>query len=106
MDAVDFLKQQSRMCQKHNNCNSCPAQDGCYTDDFEGLVNVVEKWAIENPTKTRLQDFLEKYPNATIDEDDGVPDVCCIALGYCKEHTYDGKGNIDCVKCWNKPLEE
>lgn len=56
----------------------------------------------EHQVKTILQDFLEKYPNAMLDES-GVPKTCPNALGYTKENgcVYDG----NCRDCWNRPLE-
>ena len=38
---------------------------------------IIDKWCAEHPQKTYLQDFLEKFPNAKLD-DDGEPlaDAC------------------------------
>lgn len=50
-----------------------------------------------NPRKTRLADFLEKYPNAPLDE--GAPALLPWALGYC--------GDTPCYACKkakDKPL--
>ncbi len=56
--------------------------------------------------KTILQDFLEKYPKAMVNEK-GYPDgICPAELGYlgesfvCKE-IFDTK----CGNCWNQPLD-
>lgn len=44
----------------------------------------------EHPRKTRLMDFLGKYPNAPIDED-GAPTLLPWSLGYC--------GDTPCYAC-------
>ena len=51
--------------------------------------------------KTILQDFLEKYPNAELN-DDGVPKPCPYWLGY-KDMPFCNR--IRCVECWNRPME-
>ena len=64
----------------------------------------MEQWSKEHPKKTRLQDFLEKYPNAP-KISDGTPRVCAAALGYrnfCEIRSDD----INCKNCWNHILEE
>lgn len=107
MDAVKFLKEKERMCNYYNRkCkNGCPI-DGDFPCDFmilmnpNDIVNKVEQWSKEHPRKTRLQDFLEKYPNALMD-DVGEPDACSASLGYCKN--CDGYNN--CKDCWNTPME-
>lgn len=117
MDAVKFLKEMGRMCASvKEECGRCPLPFACPFDDapsifadkeIEGLVDSVEKWSSEHPAKTRLMDFLEKYPNAPMV--DGIPQhVIPKYLGYCstticlacehKRDTYDF--------CWNLPLEE
>lgn len=108
MEALKYLKEKERMCYKQEDCTHCPLK----TDDDntcsileetnpEEAVEIVEKWSAENPQKTILQDFLEKYPNALLNED-GTPESCCKNLGfppigYCFE--------TPCKDCWNRPLE-
>lgn len=73
MDAVEFLKTLSRMC----NC-------GCHKCEFrkrlsgfetcagwryahpEEAVAIVEQWAAAPPIKTRQSEFLKLFPNAPI----------------------------------------
>lgn len=70
MDAVNFLKEFKRMCQSYQRCAICPLNDTEYCvmlpfyDIGEDIVRIVEQWSKDHPQKTRLQDFLEKYPNA------------------------------------------
>lgn len=106
MDAVDFLKTVSRMCSMVNDCLDCPIEglSGICNPQKgrEGeLVNTVEKWAKEHPVKTRLSDFLEKYPNAPLNTD-GIPELCAEKFGYkgiCNDH------EVFCYKCWHLAIE-
>lgn len=106
MDAVKFLKEFKRMCNTHDGCGNCPVEERCNflciisDEERQEIVGIVEKWSKDHPPKTRLQDFLEKYPNADM-EKEGIPDVCCAKLGYnCSCHKYS------CIDCWNEALEE
>lgn len=47
--------------------------------------------------KTRLDDFREKHPNHTANEN-GIPHACCECLGYADECINE------CEDCWNMPL--
>ena len=109
MDAVKYLKEKQRMCEKYMDCLDCPLDEvkskhhiTCVMTEkthSEEVVEIVEKWSAENPEKTILQDFLEKYPNATLSSK-GVPIYCALHLGYldkCEEN---------CSDCWNSPLVE
>lgn len=110
MDAVKYLKEKKRMC-KTKRCEECPLYsedelgitvycDGLQEEHLEKAVEIVEKWSKENPQKTILQDFLEKYPNAP-KECTGEPHICPCNLGY--EEYMDCEEN--CFDCWNRPLE-
>lgn len=108
MDAVKYLKERSRMCKSFEVCSDgCPFRredenDFCsrlIDNDFEQAVEIVEKWSKENPQKTILQDFLEKYPNARIDSK-GRPVSCPENLGYPTDCEL-----VKCCDCWNRPLE-
>lgn len=113
MDAVKFLMDFNRMHRNHY-CKNCPrGEEGCATFGvnkpyLEKLVADVEQWSKEHPQRTRLQDFLEKYPDAEV-LPDGQPVICCARLGY---REYCGKifGSDDCFSqcrdCWNMPVEE
>lgn len=74
MDAVKFLEESRRMCQKYHECIGCPAY--CFTDscefpscavsvvqytDASDAVAIVEKWAKEHPRKTRMPE--EEQPS-------------------------------------------
>ena len=113
MTAVEFLKEYDRMCDIQVTCKKCPfsmERVTCSCDHFikknpEKAVDIVQKWAEEHPVKTMLQDLLEKYPNVILD-DRGVPKFNCpYYLGYEKKNSCPNN-DTDCVKCWNRPLEE
>ena len=106
MDALMFFRELNRMCRFYKDCYGCPFYDEehCPTiigEKAEEIVQYVESWSKAHPKKTRLQDFLEKYPNAPL-EADGTPIACCETLGYCKDCCL----RPNCVKCWNEALEE
>lgn len=112
MDAVKFLKERKRMCQSFIG-TSC---DGCLIHKERGKllcfeffekhpeqsVAIVEKWSKEHPEETYLTQFLKHYPNALMD-DDGTPEVCVNELGINRD---DGCTALNCIKCWNTPIEE
>lgn len=109
MDVLKFMKEYRRMCDYYSRCFECPRADepNCNIEEIsdeelENFVNTVEQWSKEHPKRTRLQDFLEKYPDAEV-YDDGIPQVCCQILGYCKD-CINAKGV--CANCWNMPVEE
>ena len=125
MDAVKFLEELERMCDSFGgNCsedceiyklrvqnkrtdiiaNYIPACDFVVRRDPEECVSIVEKWSAEHPVKTRLMDFVEKFPNAHSEQ---VSHVYPRVFGYCGERKncigcdYHGSG-----ECWHLPLEE
>ena len=103
MDALKFFKERMRMCNYYSRCLECPrAIEEMSDEELEDFVNTVEQWSKEHHPKTRLQDFMEKYPNAQICES-GFPSACCKSLGYCK--SCDPVGN-NCEVCWNMPVED
>lgn len=107
MDAVKYLKEKNRMTFNgakifetiHNGRRK--SLGAIEDDDPEKAVEIVEKWSAENPEKTILQDFLEKYPDAPV-YTEGQPRLCPQVLGY-----FEGvcTGDVSCKSCWNRPLE-
>ena len=87
MDAVEFLKESSRMCEAFN--DSCKSKDGSNfycglrheanengesCDEYirnhpDKAVAIVEKWAKEHPRKTRQSEFLKLFPRASMAAD-------------------------------------
>lgn len=79
METAKFLQESTRMCKAYNCCGDCPANgDYCVSagerDEFAKYVEIVEKWSNEHPAKTRLNEFLDMFPNAAIT--DGIVDIC------------------------------
>lgn len=107
MDAVEFVKAYHRMCDKFSSCEECVAYGACCDDKHpERWVEAVEKWAAENPEKTRQSVFLEHYPNAPIDMH-GVLRACPRHIeGYDFCGLMCGDKSIDCTDCrreyWTK----
>lgn len=87
MDTVEFFKTASRLC-KNLQCSECPVckKGMCMVrrmavlddtsveniEEIEKTVSKVEQWAKDHPVKTRQSEFLKLFPNAEIDEDDGI----------------------------------
>lgn len=112
MNAVDYLKAKARFCTAI--CNICPLnsnnnEEKLCCDDLEIerpeiAVELVEKWAKENPVKTYLSILLEKFPNTKLSEDKH-PNLCPDAifdittgLKECCE--------MECIDCWNREYKE
>ena len=99
MDALEFLKERSRLCKSYKNCKGCPfAKNPCTISNFASdvaykkIIATVEKWSQEHPRKTRQSVFLEQYPDALI-SDDRLPEVapCQLCSGL-----IHGKSVKDC----------
>lgn len=88
MDAVKFLKKKNQICKEYGKrpgeCFICPLgndEGGCQVGAFENqkiaeedLVQIVEKYAAENPVKTRQSELLKIIPDAkTLN---GILDLC------------------------------
>lgn len=117
MDAKEFIRTHKRMCKKyHDVCEGCPLLDkGCYSTSTsiifpeeldENIVDLVEKWAKENPIKTRQSKFLEMFPNASVIAN-GTLGICPRLLDKDYECFYhyldcDGEKVIDCLGCRNQ----
>lgn len=92
MDAVKFLKEIKRLCKQQERCEKCLLYGKCSeadtqqdsdSDNINELVTAVEKWPVNHPVKTRLMDFLEKFPNALL-LSENVPVFYPNVIGYCK----------------------
>lgn len=117
MDAVKFLEEFRRMCDSHKECETCPFHSPpkyyCLWDVLadseceitERAVSIVEKWSAEHPVKTRLRDFLEKFPNASLGSS-GTPLYLPRPFGYCGRETCQGCDHWGSSDCWILPVEE
>ena len=113
MKPQDFVKEYSRLCDAYR----LPQKSACRTDcpfinmrcafpenvninhpeRFEKTYNIVEKWSDTHPVKTRQSKFLKMFPNAVIDEDNGI---LCIRPCDIDESIgcTNGKGCDDCYR--------
>ena len=114
MDAVEFLKARSRMCNDNVCEGDCPLFYCCndrIDDNMVELVSIVEKWAKAHLIKTRQSEFLKMWPNAEIG-DDGLPSIAPCQL-YKDMEEKDENGvcckNGGCAECrrdfWLKEIE-
>lgn len=104
MEFVEIMKIKRRMCKTdESECTECPfdiENNGVklLCEEFmseypEKAEEILKRWAEDHPQKTVLLDFLEKYPNAELNEE-GVPKyIGTYALGY------------PLGTDWNRPLE-
>lgn len=82
MDALEFLREHKRMCNRYEGCCDCPLEvsicPGSSTmpdEDYKKLITVVEEWSAAHPHKTRQSVFLEQYQEARV-TDNGDLVVC------------------------------
>lgn len=106
MDAVEFLKQYSKMVAFGVQPFKVPSNL-----PHEEIVSRVEQWAKEHPVKTRQSEFLKRYPEAEIG-DDGHPSVdpCQLHKEMANVEIHDGYCNkYGCDECrrdfWLKEIE-
>ena len=110
MDAVEFYKSMKRMCYSGEMCEKCPlynnfSEMGSVCDVLlhikdekaSRVKSIVEQWAKEHPIKTRQSEFLKLFPNAAIDEDDGILCIKPCAIDESIGCT-NGKGCDDCYR--------
>ena len=114
MDAVEFLKARSRMCNDNVCEGDCPLFYCCndrIDDNMVELVSIVEQWAKAHPVKTRQSEFLKQWPDAEIG-DDGLLSIAPCQL-YKDMEEKDENGvcckNGGCAECrcdfWLKEIE-
>lgn len=113
MEEIEFLKICKKICKKCNKrvCAGCELE-ALSCEDFnekilQDMINFVNKWILEHPEKTMLQDFYEKHPNAPKNEY-GVPKPCPWDCGYDENDAcvYKDIEQDKCYQCWNRPLKE
>ena len=117
MDALEFLREHKRMCNRYEGCCDCPLEvsicPGSSTmpdEDYKKLITVVEHWSKEHPRKTRQSVFLEQYPEAIVG-DDGVLRVCPSPIFPSDRSVYNGcaRPNSTCSDCrrefWMQEVE-
>ena len=106
MDAVKFIREQSRMCTTIKECENCPIYntDICNIpakdrsqESAKRIVALVEKWSKENPPETRQSLFIKQYPKVAIYN--GVIGIrpCQIEEGYTSQYCLCDLSR--CVQC-------
>ena len=110
---ANFLHEYTKMCNRYcGKCEQCPMHQlaiekkvrnchSAFTSYPSETLSTVQKWSDEHKEKTVMEDFLEKYPNAPL-KAQGIPETCPKCLGYEEKC----KCQYQCVRCWNRPLEE
>ena len=109
MKAVDYLKAKGRMTGNcHILCRDCPLDDcnELEADYPEQAVEIVEKWAKENPVKTYLTVLLEKLPDTKISGESGTPEDFCPHSVFKIKKDFDYCNTNTCKDCWNREYEE
>lgn len=124
----NYFKEKKRMTKTKKyvceiDCDDCPLSSSNNGIDIScasleanypnKAIEIVQKWSDGHPQKTFLTDFLEKYPNAPLEEN-GTPRFCPydLDLGYMtKEDCYMmTKEDFDdcsqyCKQCWNTSIK-
>lgn len=127
MDAVEFLKENGRMCKAFDSCGgregseicelyvksnekglTCPEYASAYPEE---AVAIVEQWAKEHPRKTRQSEFLKLFPRVSMTAD-GIISFCPDSMDSefeCPRKTRDSIDPI-CGECrreyWLEEVED
>ncbi len=76
-------------------------------EDIEKVIEIIQKWNEENPRKTYLQDFLEKFPQAKKSRGQEIPIFCVQSIyGNNSVKCLMDTGSPDCFSCWNTSMPE
>lgn len=109
MDAVEFIREEIRMCASYQDCTDCPLYDTAYCsvspkkrtqEEAREIAQRVAEWSGAHPRKTRQHVFLEQYPNAKIDKD-GCLAVCPYLVSNIHRNNdgFCAKLNVNCWDC-------
>lgn len=93
MDAVEFLKQYSRMVTFGVQPFKVPSNL-----PYEEIVSRVEQWAKEHPVKTRKSELLKLFPEV-ISDPDGFIDICPALIVSAKRKTKTGGCRYPSISC-------
>lgn len=116
MDAVKFIKEHKRLCERYVTCSGCPAYDNngrCKLsvkqgDEAAKQVELLEEWATAHPRKTRQDCFLEQWLNAELDCQ-GVIAIDPCDIDKTMRRKDNGCYNGDCEDCrrefWMQEVE-
>ena len=98
MEALEFLKAAKRRYIS----NPDEHFSAIYFDlpDFELYIKELEKWAKENPIKTRQTEFIKMFPDVEISRY-GTPAIAPCTLNK-RVHDDCTKNDIKCSECYKK----
>ena len=109
MTAKEYLTERARMTESCSiGCHVCNLSalktgfNGSCSElenvDPDNAIAIVSEWSKAHPRKSYKDDFLEKFPNAKIEESD---------YPICRVRVYGGSCNsVRCTDCWNEPMEQ
>ncbi len=110
---------EDEICVGLGDCNECPFccenRKGVFEGSCEALIvyhpdlamKMMDEWQAERKkpkSKTYLEDFRERLPNATI-RSDGRP-ACCRDVMYKKRDWARCPKTCSCSACWNEVMPE
>ena len=75
MDAVEFLDKVDRLRKRGSTEEKMRYNDYRTARDNTRAVKFVERWDAEHPVKTRQSVFLKQWPDARINDVDGVLEI-------------------------------
>lgn len=125
MDVLEYEKARIRMCRtmilKEGGCEACPLFNGLKRrcgfaasiaenmdeNAIRKNIDIVIKWAKDNPVKTRQSEFLKLFPNAP--KSGRVLDICPqnLNIDYMPPKRCE---NISCGACktdyWNEEVTD
>lgn len=98
MDAVKFLQERNRMFLSGGATPSIGLED-----DFDPVkvVEIIERWSVQHPRRTRQDVFLEQWPNAYVNESDGLLVIgpCVVDETQKKKNRRCGTKKGNCYQC-------
>jgi len=119
---LDVVRTKDRMCDMYMSCgcSGCPISqysngenEHCeaYVKDHPAKAErKITAWGEKNPEKTILDEFLENYPDAPLDQF-GAPKACPNTVGYpdlSRVCAGGGTESEDCLGtcCWGQPAKK
>ncbi|MCI8632492.1 MAG: hypothetical protein HFE64_03285 [Lachnospiraceae bacterium] len=116
MSEINLLREYCKLCTSRGLCIECPIKEvkegDCrqwILEHWDQAVEIITKWAKEHPQKTRQDVFLERYPDAVVDNTKVLGIKPCYMGAHRKENVMCG-GYNDCYDCrkdyWSAPAEE
>ena len=112
---TNFLAELKRMHKESDGCKACPISalnngENYTCDKFirmcgDKAIEIVQEWSNAHQPKTRLSEFLEKYPKAKLYGASELPRFCVADL-YGTTCEDMGMVGVGCAGCWNTPVDE